>query len=73
MGSLRTIRFGLERYLKTVTCFDITNDEGFNEVNEVFAAKCVQLKKEGLAKVQHTPSIHSPSQKLYWFKIVLVG
>ena len=26
------IRFGLKRYLKTVTGFDITNDEGFNEV-----------------------------------------
>ena len=66
MGSLRTIRFGLKRYLKTVTGFDITNDEGFNEANEVFSAKCVQLKKEGLAKVQHKPPIaNADLKKLY--------
>ena len=66
MGSLRTIRFGLKRYLKTVTGFDIINDEGFNEANEVYSAKCVQLKKEGLAKVQHKPPIaNADLKKLY--------
>ena len=66
MGSLRTIRFGLKRYLKMVTGFDITNDEGFNKANEVFSAKCVQLKKEGLAKVQHKhPIANAGLKKLY--------
>jgi hypothetical protein len=65
-GSLRTIRFGLKIYLKTVTGFDIINDEGLNEANEVYSAKCVQLKKEGLAKVQHKPPIgNADLKKLY--------
>jgi hypothetical protein len=66
MGSLRTIRFALKSYLKTVTGFDIINDEGFNEANEVYSDKCVQLKKEGLAKVQHKlPIANADLKKLY--------
>jgi hypothetical protein len=49
-----------------VTGFDIINDEGFNEVNEVYSAKCVQLKKEGLANVQHKlPIANADLEKLY--------
>jgi hypothetical protein len=49
-----------------VTGFDIINDEGLNEANEVYSAKCVQLKKEGLAKVQHKPPIgNADLKKLY--------
>ena len=32
-------------------------NEEFSEANKVFAAKCVQLKKDGEAKVQHEPPI----------------
>ena len=56
MGSLRTLKYGLKRYFKTATCLNI-DDEGFSEANEVYTAKCVDLKKEGLAKVQHKPPI----------------
>ena len=66
MGSLRTLRFGLKRHFKTVSGFDIIDDEGFSEANEVYAAKCVQLKKDGLAKVQHKPPIDDADlKKLY--------
>ena len=33
------------------------NEEEFGEANKVFAAKCVQLKKDGQPKVQHKPPI----------------
>ena len=33
------------------------NDVEFNEANKVFTAQCVQLKKDGQAKVQHKPPI----------------
>ena len=36
---------------------DIINDVEFNEANKVFTAQCVQLKKDGQAKVQHKPPI----------------
>jgi hypothetical protein len=66
MGSLKTIQCGLKRYLKMVTGFDIINDEGFNEANKVYSAKCVQLKKEGLANVQHKlPIANADLEKLY--------
>ena len=56
MGSLRTLKYGLKRYLKTTAGVDI-DDEGFSETNDVYTAKCVELKKEGLAKVNHKPPI----------------
>ena len=33
------------------------NEEEFSEANKVFATKCVHLKKDGQAKVQHKPPI----------------
>jgi len=56
MGSLKPLRFGLNRHFKAVRGVDIMNEE-FSEANKVFAAKCVQLKKDGEAKVQHEPPI----------------
>ena len=52
MGSLRTLKYGLKRYFKTTVGVDI-DDEGFSETNDVYTAKCVELKKKGLAKVNH--------------------
>jgi hypothetical protein len=44
----------------------IVNDKEFSESNQIFAAKCVQLKNDGLAKVQHKPAIHDADlKKLY--------
>lgn len=57
MGSLETLRFGLNRHFKSTTGIDIINDVEFNEANKVFTAQCVQLKKDGQAKVQHKPPI----------------
>jgi len=44
MGSLKTLRFGLNGHFKAVQGVDIM---------KVFTARCVQLKKDGQAKVQH--------------------
>ena len=42
------------------------NDVEFNEANKVFTAQCVQLKKDGQAKVQHKPPILDDDlKKLY--------
>ena len=47
MGSLTTLRFGLNRHFKAVRGVDIMNEEEFSEANKDFAAKCVQPKKDG--------------------------
>ena len=66
MGSLKTLRFGLNRHFKAVRGVDIMNEEEFSEANKVFAAKCVQLKKDGHVKVHHKPPIADADlKKLY--------
>ena len=50
IGSLKTFRFGLNRYFKSTRGIEIINDVEFNEANKVFTAQCVQLKKDGQAK-----------------------
>ena len=66
MGSLKTLRFGLNRHFKSTRGIDIINDVEFNEANKVFTAQCVQLKKDGQAKVQHKPTILDDDlKKLY--------
>ena len=57
MGSLKTLRFGLNRHFKSTRGIDIINDVEF-KANKVFTAQCVQLKKDGQAKIQHKPPIH---------------
>ena len=41
MGSLKTLRFGLNRHFKAVRGVDIMKEEEFSEANKAFAAKCV--------------------------------
>ena len=36
---------------------DIIQDPEFAEVNKVFLAKCVDLKRQGLAKIEHKTAI----------------
>ena len=48
-------RFGLNRHFKATRGFDIINDSEFTDVNKVFGAKCVDLKRPGVAKVVHKP------------------
>ena len=51
-STLNSFRFGLNRhYLSTLDINIIINDPAFNETNKVFGAKCVELKRQGLAKV----------------------
>lgn len=65
-GSLNCLRFGLNRHFKAVQGTDIINDSGFTEANGVFLAKCVDLKRQGLAKVEHKPAIlEHDIRKLY--------
>ena len=55
-SSMTSLRFGLNRHFKTKGT-DIIQDQEFAEANKVFLAKCVDLKQQGLAKVEHKPAI----------------
>ena len=51
---------------KAVQSFDIINDPEFSNANKVFAAKCVQMKNDGLGKVQHkSPMDDADTTKVY--------
>ena len=64
-SSMTSLRFGLNRHLKTKGT-DIIQDPEFAEANKVFLAKCVDLKRQGLAKVEHKPAIlENDLRKLY--------
>ena len=65
-SSLNSLRFGLNRHFKATQGTDIINDTVFCEANKVFLAKCVDLKRQGLAKVVHKPAIlENDLRKLY--------
>ncbi len=65
-STLNSIRFGLNRHFKSTRDLDIINDPQFTEANKVFSAKCVELKRQGLAKVEHAPPIcEEDLQNLY--------
>ena len=54
------------KHFKATCGFDIINDTEFNDANKVFGAKCVDLKRQGLAKVEHKPPIcEEDLKKLY--------
>ena len=64
-SSMTSLRFGLNRHFKTKET-DIIQDPEFAEANKVFLAKCVDLKRQGLAKVEHKPAIlENDLRKLY--------
>ena len=56
-NSLCSIRFGLNRYFRSVFNNDIIKDKEFDEANSVYEAQCVALKKRGLAKTEQKPPI----------------
>ena len=66
-NTFNSIRFGLQRKFKEFNSnMDIIANTNFAECNLVFKAQCVQLKKNGLAKVEHKPPITPEDmQKLY--------
>ena len=55
-SSMTSLRFGLSMHFKTKG-IDIIQDPEFAEANKVFLAKCVDLKRQGLEKVEHKPAI----------------
>ena len=58
-STLNSLGFGLNRHFKATRGFDIINDTEFS-------AKCVDLKRQGLAKVEHKPPIcEEDLKKLY--------
>ena len=64
-SSMTSLRFGLNRHFKTKGT-DIIQDPEFAQANKVFLAKCVDLKRQGLAKVEHKPAILKKDlRKLY--------
>ena len=65
-STLNSLRFGLNWHFKATCGFDIINDLEFTDANKVFGAKCVDLKRQGLAKVEHKPLIcEEDLKKLY--------
>ena len=52
-STLNSFRFGLNRHYISTRDINIINDPAFNETTKVFGAKCVELKRQGLAKVEH--------------------
>ena len=65
-STLNSFRFGLNRRYISTRDINIINDPAFNETNKVFGAKCVELKRQGLAKVEHKqPICQEDLQKLY--------
>ena len=64
-STLSSLRFGLNRHFKATRGFDIINDSEFTDANKVFGVKCVDLKRQGLAKVEQKPPICKDLKKLY--------
>jgi len=65
-STLSSLRFGLNRHFKATCGFDIINDSEFTDANKVLGPKCVDLKRQGLGKVEHKPPIcEKDLKKLY--------
>ena len=62
-STLNSLRFGLNWHFKATRGFDIINDSEFTDTNNVFGAKCVDLKRQELAKVEHKPPIGEQDPK----------
>ena len=63
-SAFRAIRSGIHRHFKTL--MQIDNDPAFIKSDISFRAQCVQLKKQGLAKVVHKiPIFTEDIKKLY--------
>lgn len=55
--SFSSLRFGIQRHMKKIRDINIIDDPEFQSSNEIFKAQCVQLKKAGLAKIDHKQEI----------------
>ena len=57
------MRFGLCRHFSPELDIDIVKDPAFKKASDVFNAVTVQLKREGLGKVDHTLSLEPDELK----------
>lgn len=65
-STMNSIRYGLARYLMNEKKVNIVEDVSFGSSNKVFSALLVELKRNGMAKVNHHPEITKDDlQKLY--------
>ena len=55
--ALRTLRYGLNRFLNDSINIDISDSRTFPDSNKMFHAMLVDLKKRGFGKVDHKPPI----------------
>lgn len=63
-SSLQCLRFGINRKIKSVHKeWDIIHDIEFTSSNISYAAQITNLKKNGLAKVEHYPPINADDMK----------
>ena len=65
-SSMKSLRFGLSRHFKTKGT-DIIQDPEFAEANKVFLAKCVDLKRQGLAQTCHLRKRPSKTVRVWSF------
>ena len=63
LSALKGIRFGLSRHFSRELEIDIIHDPLFKRANEIFHAVIVDMKRKGLAKVDHTPPIEPEDLK----------
>ena len=65
-SNMNSLRVWLNQHFKATRDFDIINDSKFTNANKVFGVKCVDLKRQGLAKIEHKPPIREEDlKKLY--------
>ena len=57
-STLNSLRFGLNRHFKATRGFEIINDSEFTDANEVFGPKCVDLKRQGVAKEEDLKKLY---------------
>ncbi|CAG2196909.1 unnamed protein product [Mytilus edulis] len=66
LSALKGLRFGLARHFLKEMDVDIIKDVRFKRANDIFKAVSVQLKREGLGSIDHTPSLDQQDlKKLY--------
>jgi hypothetical protein len=66
------MRFGLCRHFSQELDIDIVKDLAFKKANDVLTAVTVQLKREGLGKVDYTPSLE-PDELKYIYTFFLTS
>ena len=71
LSALKSIRFGLSRHFSRELEIDIIHDPLFKRANEVFHAVTVDMKRKGLAKVDHTPPIEPEDLKQMYCSVAL--